>query len=171
MRENIEQIRDKSIEMQVPFPWALRKKKNRYTSLLGFYRNQINEQKRLLAATSGLDAELVKIGIKRWEKMFDIDKSYLEYLSMPEQFRGKGGITDWDIERARARDPKEFLQGEHGRGNIRCLFTEHEDKLASMQVFDDGLFCHGCNRQMDTIKLIQVTRGMDFTGAVRYLAR
>ncbi len=171
MRENIETIRDRAIEFNVPYSWALRKKRNHITSLLGIYRQRINENKKLLRSTSGLGAELVRSGISAWEKMFNIEKSYLEYLATPERFRKKG-ITDRDIEVARARAVVDFLPQDYpGKGNIKCLFDGHDDKRASMQVFEDGLFCHGCGGKMDVIDLVMMERGMDFKGAVRYLAR
>lgn len=169
-RENIETIRDRAIEFKVPYSWALRKKRKHITSLLGLYRQRINENKKLLRSTSGLGAELVRSGIDAWERMFNIEKSYLEYLAMPEKFREKG-ITDGMIEVARSRLVADFLEHYAGKGNIKCLFDGHDDKRASMQVFEDGLFCHGCGGKMDVIDLVMMERGMDFKGAVRYLAR
>lgn len=171
MRENIESIRDKAIEFNVPYPWALKQKKNHSALLLRRYRERINEYKKLLLTSSGLGAELFSGAIKFWEKQFGIEKSYIEYLGTPERFRNKR-ITDRDIEAARARSLVEFLPEDYpGKGNIRCLFPGHNDKQASMQVFQDGLYCHTCGRQMNVIDLVMMERGMDFKGAVKYLAR
>jgi len=171
LRENIETIRDTAIKFNIPYSWALRQKKRYVSSLMGLYRKTINENKTLLRVTSGLGAELILDANQYWEKEFGIEKSYLDYLVNPEWRRGKR-ITDNDIEVARSRSVLEFLPQDYsGKGNIRCLFPSHEDKQASMQVFPNGLFCHGCGGQMDVIDLVMRERGMDFKGAVKYLAR
>lgn len=171
LRENIETIRDKAIEFRVPYSWALKKRKSYVSSVLGLYRKTINENKALLRVTSGLGAELVLDANKYWEKEFGIEKSYLEYLVTPELRRGKR-ITDNDIEVARGRSVIEFLPQDYaGKGNIKCLFDGHDDKRASMQVNDNFVYCHTCNKKMDVIDLVMMDRGMDFKGAVKYLAR
>ena len=170
-RQSIESIRDTAIEFNVPYSWALKKKKNYISGLMGLCRKIINENKRQLRVTSGVGAELVSDANVYWEKEFAIEKSYLEYLVTPERFENTR-VTDYDIEVARSRSVIEFLpQVYAGRGNIKCLFAGHNDKSASMQVNDNFLFCHTCNKQMDAIDLVMMERGMTFKETVKYLSR
>ncbi len=59
-------------------------------------------------------------------------------------------------------------------GNYMSKCDFHNDKTPSMSIFkgDDGLFrfkCHGCGATGDSIKYLQLKKGMSFVDAVEYL--
>lgn len=170
-KTNINTIRDNTIDFNVPFAWALKKKKLYISSLLGDLRKQINETKqRLRESGSILEKELREDTLKYYENGFNSNRIYLNYLNNPDT--DKKFITDVEIEIARNYPIQEFLpENYRGKGNINCLLPGHEDKNASMQTSNNFLWCHTCNKKMDSLDLAMMFHGIDFKSAVKLLTR
>lgn len=170
-KPNIGTIKQKSKEFDVPFHWALERKKRYIASLLTQTKKQINKNKKLLRKTKKTEErKLLMDGLEKLEKEFGRHRLYLRYLNNPKE--DTRAITDEEVEIARNYPIWEFLpEGYKGKGNIRCLFADHEDKHASMQVNTTWLWCHTCQRKMDTLELVMMKTGLDFKSAVKLLAR
>lgn len=56
-------------------------------------------------------------------------------------------------------------------GTIICPF--HDETEPSCQIYDYHLHCYGagCNKHLDTIGLVQEVKGVDFNGALRWIAQ
>jgi len=164
-KPSINTIRDKAIELNVPFKWALEKKKKYIASMLAKIKQNINERKRL-----NDELGLKEKTIQSYQKQFNSYQTYLRYLNNPET--DTKAITDDEIEIARNYPIHEFLPDEYtGKGNINCLLPGHEDKNASMQTTNNFLWCHTCNKKMDSLDLAMMFHGIDFKSAVKLLAR
>lgn len=162
-------IRDDCISFNVPFAWALKKKKESVSSRMAEIRKQINERKKIDSGTL-LESQMKDDTIQQLEKEFHSYKTYLGYLANPET--DTKAITDNEIEIARNYPVHEFLPEDYRRkGNINCLFPGHEDKHASMTVNRLFLFCHTCKEKMDSLDLTMMYRKVDFKSAVKLLAR
>jgi DNA primase len=59
-----------------------------------------------------------------------------------------------------------------GGGNFKCLCPFHDERSPSMSIkADDKLFhCFGCQEGGDLFRWVELTEGVDFTGAVELLA-
>ena len=168
-KPGIDTIRDKSIEFNVPFKWALDKKKKYITSRMAEIRKQINERKKMKPENI-LETQLREDTVQRYEKEFNAYKTYLGYLANPET--NTEAVTDNEIEIARNYPVYEFLPDDYrGKGNINCLLPGHEDKNASMQTNRYYLWCHTCNKKMDALDLVMLFRRSTFKEAVKLLAR
>jgi DNA primase len=80
----------------------------------------------------------------------------------------------------RIRDATDFVALVEGRveleraggGNFKCLCPFHDERSPSMSIkADDKLFhCFGCQEGGDLFRWVELTEGVDFTGAVELLA-
>lgn len=167
-RPSIQKIESTADTFGIPHDWAMGRTK-RYTAYrMSQIRSDITECRRSQKASKGLELGLLESRQARLEKEFDLYKRYLKYLNNPP--KNADFITDTDIENARNYPIRELIE-HSGKGNIKCLFGTHDDKNPSMQIFDDGAFCHRCGQQMNAVDYIMLRDGTDFKTAVRMLAR
>lgn len=92
-------------------------------------------------------------------------------------------VTDQQIEEARRYNLLSLLPAGtklrhtgNGRYMARCTLPPHEDDSPSMSLvkYPDGCWryrCFGCGEAGDPIKYVEKTRGLDFMGAVKELAK
>lgn len=184
-RIGVKTIEKISNEWDIPFAWALRKKKQYIAGRMTEIKKQIaesNKQRETSEAISkgqiqtgievydiDLELELIDSTIKRLQKEFNSYETYLKYLNNPQT--DSKAVTDEEIEIARNYPIWEFLPEGYGKGNINCPSFEHDDKHASAQVNKNFIYCHGCHRKFDALDLTMQQRGMGFIEAVKLLAR
>lgn len=81
-----------------------------------------------------------------------------------------------DIDLVRSRNPLGDVAGEFtelkGKGILVGLCPLHEEDTASFHVYpgDGGFYCYGCGVGGDVFSFVQRLQGVDFPGALKYLA-
>lgn len=88
-------------------------------------------------------------------------------MCKPQKVSSIGGITAQDIARAKLSPISNYLKVPASK-KVNCLF--HNDKVASMHVYPDGVHCFSCQHHTDTIGVVMKLYNLKFTDAVKKLA-
>jgi len=89
-----------------------------------------------------------------------------ERITAPRQ-KKLGGITDLDIETARAYPIENLVEAKRNRAH--CVNPEHRDENPSMDIRNNFAFCYACQWSGDSIKVYQAIHGCSFIEAVKAL--
>lgn len=148
--------------------WALERRREFLTGEEGRLRGRIAAQ-RLLAGRLVLRAMTTK-GQKFIEAFFSSadDEAALirvtKELSSLDRPESVDRVSDEQIRKA-----KEFplwrLLGKKPKDKIKCVM--HDDKNASLYLYEDGGYCFVCCKQVDSIGYLMKTRSMTFLEAVQ----
>ena len=150
---------------QVSSQWAIEKRKTYLAGEISRERGYVQEFTRYMAGTNAEGRVFGMDCLKRAKRRLARLESDLMMLDR-KPFDGE--ITADDVTRAK-QVPIKGLLATDDRGRILC--PKHDDRNGgNCKIYDNNrVHCFVCHEGFDTIDVIEMTRGYDFLGAVKYL--